>query len=203
MEEMKMEKKKILIGLIVFLMLLNAATILTVVLLMNRPDQTGRRTVTTAAMQDTSGIPGTQRVRYMADQLGLDAEQQKEFRTASWDYGRQARAISQKMSQLRDQLLEEMVKIQPDTTTLDSLSEQIGINHTLLKKLTVDHYLRLKSLCTDEQKKGLHEMFRKILNPDGDVNLPNGQGRPMGGPQGGGQPGRGPWWKNNTDSIKK
>jgi hypothetical protein len=196
-----MKKQNLLIGLVLFLAVTNVATILTVARHINKQDKVSLSGNVSALTGDTAGIPGTQRVQYMAEQLGLSSEQQDSFRKATWDYGRNARDISQEMSRLRDLLLIEMDRETPDTTRLSQLSEQIGFQHTNLKKLSVDHYLVLKSFCTEDQKKELFEMFKKVLKPDGEVNVPRGQGPPGGGRGGPGKNGRGPWWQNQKDSV--
>lgn len=196
-----MKKKNLLIGLVLFLAVTNVATILTVARHINKQDKEVLASRAPAMAGDTTGVPGTQRVKYMSEQLGLSSEQQESFRKATWEYGREAQSISQEMSRLRDLLLIEMDRETPDTTRLSQLSEQIGYQHTNLKKLSVDHYLVLKSFCTDDQKNELFEMFKKVLKPDGEVNVPRGQGPPGGGRGGPGKGGRGPWWQNQKDSV--
>lgn len=193
-----MERKKLLIGVIIFLVLLNLGTILTVVIYMRgsyRPD----KEVETSTSADTMPATGIQRVTYLADKLNLTEDQQQGFKTASQDYSRQARSIMFRMSKLREELLKEMDKEDPDQALLDSLSEQIGQEHIKMKKLTVDHYLTLKSLCTEEQKDKLYQVFSKLLNSEGEMRGPRGQG----GPPSGAGPGRGPWWSKQKDSISK
>ncbi|HBB90231.1 MAG: hypothetical protein A2X22_13950 [Bacteroidetes bacterium GWF2_49_14] len=196
-----MKKQNLLIGLVLFLVVTNVATILTVARHINKQDKGFITNRASAMAGDTAGVPGTQRVKYMAEQLGLSSDQQDSFRNATWEYGRKAQGISQKMSRLRDLLLIEMDKDTPDTTRLSQLSEQIGFQHTNLKKLSVDHYLVLKSFCMDDQKKELFEMFEKVLKPDGEVSMPRGQGPPGRGRGGPGKSGRGPWWQNQKDSV--
>jgi Spy/CpxP family protein refolding chaperone len=193
-----MDRKKLLIGVIIFLVLLNAGTILTVLLHMrNSGGSEGTKSGENTA--DTIMVTGFQRVKYLADQLSLTLEQQEGFRVASQGYGREARSISLNMSKLREELLKEMDKEEPDQGRLDSLSEEIGQEHISMKKLTVKHYLELKSLCTDEQKDKLYEVFSKILNTEGEMRGPRGQGGP---PAGAGQ-GKGPWWSKQKDSNSK
>jgi len=192
-----MDRKKILIGVILFLVLLNLGTILTVVIHLRSSE--GAKEVTSNSAVDSLPVTGIQRVNYLADELNLTEDQKKDFRTASQEYGRQARSITLKMSKLREELLQEMDKKEPDQEHLDSLSEEIGNEHIRMKKLTVQHYLALKSLCTEDQKDKLYQVFSKLLNSEGEIRGPRGQGGP---PAGGGQ-GRGPWWSKQKDSVSK
>lgn len=196
-----MGKKNLLIGLVLFLAVTNVATILTVWLHIRNQDRETVSNQTTVVAGDTTEIPGEQRVNYMAEQLKLTPVQRDSFQRATREYAWKARTISQEMSLLRDQLLDEMDKESPDSVKLSQFSEQIGQEHTNLKKLSVDHYLDLKSYCTPDQKRELFEMFKKILKPDGDVNVPRGPGPPGGNRGRQGKGGRGPWWQNQQDSV--
>jgi len=188
-----MEKRKLLIGLILFLAITNIVTVLTVVLRDKPSDLSGSKATPTEIKQ---GIPDTQRTLFFTRELKLDSAQQNKFREIHWNYMRKARKISSDMSLLRDSLLDSMDDSQPDSVRLNELSEQIGINHTELKKLTVQYYISLKSICNQEQQIRLYELIKGILKPDGDVQVPRGQG-----PQGGNGQGRGPWWREMKDSV--
>jgi len=188
-----MDKRKLLIGLILFLVITNLVTILTVVLRDKSPDPSGTKATATLVQE---GIPDTQRTLFFTRQLKLDSDQQQQFREIHWNYIRKAKLISYDMSLLRDSLLNSMDEDQPDSVQLNELSEQIGINHTELKKLTVQYYISLKSICDPEQQIRLYELIKGILKPDGDVQIPRGLG-----PQGGRGQGRGPWWRETKDSV--
>jgi len=196
-----MEKKNLLIGLILFLVVTNVATILTVVLHIQKQNRETVSSGVSVPSGEISELPGTRGANFMAERLGLQPEQRDSFRQASWTYNSQARIINQELVDLRDQLLQEMDRKSPDPARLDALSEQIGINHKNLKRLSVEHYLALKSFCTDEQKQGLFELFRTILNEGENFTVPGGRGGQNRGNQRQGQRGRGPWWQNQKDSV--
>lgn len=193
-----MKNYRLLIGLIMFLAVTNIATVLTVVRhIRNNSGEAG----TEQQVEGKQGgspvdLPDTQRTLFFTNELKLDVDQQAAFRKVNWDYSRQTKEISSAMSLLREQLLRALDQTEPDTVLLNALSDQIGQKHTELKKLTITYYLGLKSICNVDQKKALYEMFQKLLSPESNVNVPGGrmQGR---GPQ----QGRGPWWKNEKDSI--
>jgi Spy/CpxP family protein refolding chaperone len=183
-----MDKLKLLIGLILFLVITNIVTILTVVL-RDKPSEPSGTEATALEMQE--GFPDTQRTMFFSRELKLDDDQQDQFRTIHGNYMRRARMISYEMSLLRDSLLNSMDEDQPDFVRLNKLSEQIGNNHTELKKLTVQYYISLKSICNPEQQIRLYELIKGILKPDGDVQIPRGQGF-----QGGNGRGRGLGWRS-------
>ncbi len=192
-----MDKRKLLIGVILFLFLTNAVTILTVVLHTSKSADNNQDDKKATATEIPGNIPESLRAQFFAKELKLNSEQQEKFRNIQRDYMRGARAISAEMSNLRDVLLQAMDQDQPDSIRLNELSEQIGLKHTELKKLTVQYYIGLKSVCKPDQQEQLYEMIRKIIKPDGDVQLPQGEGGRIGGR---GQ-GRGPWWKDKKDST--
>jgi Spy/CpxP family protein refolding chaperone len=190
-----MERKKLLIGLILFLVITNLVTVVTV--LVRTRDTALTTPAGTQLPANEENDPGDrQRTLFFTRELKLDGDQQDRFREIHQDYMRKARNISQDMGRLRDQLLQEMDRANPDRTVTDSLSEQIGHLHTELKKLTVNYYLGLKAACNPSQQQKLYEIMKKIINPEGDVQLPREGGR-YGGPG----RGRGPWWKNQNDST--
>jgi len=197
-----MKNYRLLIGLVMFLIVTNIVTILTVVFhIRHQEDATATelKQEGDTAKKDPVDLPDNQRTLFFTKALKLDSNQQSTFREVNWNYGRQTKEISQAMSLLREQLLNALDQPEPDTALLNMLSDQIGKKHTELKKLTITYYLGLKSICKPDQKKALFEMFQKLLSPESNVNVP--AGRPQGrGPQGQGQ-GRGPWWKNQKDSI--
>lgn len=197
-----MKNYRLLTGLIMFLIVTNIATILTVVRhIRNQKDAEGTELKQEGNMNSKNPVdlPDTQRTLFFTKALALDTDQQSAFREVNRNYGRQTKEISQEMSQLREQLLNALDEPEPDPALLNTLSDQIGKKHTELKKLTITYYLGLKSICNSDQKKALSEMFQKLLSPEGNVNVPHG--RPDGrGPKGQGQ-GRGPWWKDKKDSI--
>jgi len=200
-----MKAKNLLIGIIIFLTVLNVATIATVVIHINRtntPDNV-TSTITDTSTSQSNEIPSTQTARYLGQRLNLSVDQQESFRQASMNYNRNARLISLEMGRLRDELLEEMDRDVPDTVMLGAISEEIGRRHVELKRLTVTHYLSLKQLCNEEQKRELYLLFKTILNPDGEISTPRGQGPPRDNPRGRGRQGRGPWWNNQADSVTR
>ncbi len=191
-----MEKRKLLIGLILFLILTNAATILTVVVHTSKSSERNQTEKNATAVENTQAVPNNQRTQFFTRELNLNSGQQEKFRDIHRDYMWSARSISAEMSHLRDDLLGAMDQDQPDSTRMNDFSEQIGQKHTELKKLTVKYYIGLKAICDKNQQVKLYEIIRKIIKPDGDVQLPSESGR-----LGGNGQGRGPWWKDKKDSV--
>jgi uncharacterized membrane protein len=174
-----MKAKNLLIGLIIFLVVLNVATITTVLTHINKSASTSNSTNydVDLPLEPSDRAPSNQTARYLGQRLNLTKDQQELFRQAGMGYNRKVREISLNMNILRDQLLDEMDRDDPDSLLLASISEEIGNKHVELKKLTIDHYIGLKKLCNDEQKRELYLTFKTIINPEGEIDAPRGQGQ--------------------------
>jgi len=190
-----MKKPYILIALVLFLVMTNVATVLSVVLHIRQTDQA---TVSEPVASDSLALPDRQRVIFFTEQLGLTPEQQDAFREVSFTYNQAALTISNEMAVLRNRQLMAMHAAEPDMNQLNTLSEEIGQLHTRLKNLTIGYYLGLKGICTVDQQQQSYAIFKKILNPEGEVDLPRGGPRGRSGRGGGPPADRGPWWQRDS-----
>lgn len=159
--------------IIAILLVTNIATVASILYHINTEDHT--------KSTGTVEMPGEQRTKFLKDQLGLDESQMEEFRNINRNYNRSANPITWKLNDLRKEMLEEMAKEQPDENQLEIITEEIGALHKQLKGVTIDFYLQMKSVCNEEQKTKLYQIFHGMLNQEEDVKLPrggrHGQGR--------------------------
>ncbi len=128
--------------------------------------------IKTTTEEEQTSIPGDQRTRFFRNELNLDASQIDQFRDINRTFNRTARGIEMDLSQLRQNLIDELGKQNPDTIQLNKLANDIGENHRELKQVTTTFYLNMKTICTEEQKVKLHSIFQSMLNKDSQVNLP-------------------------------
>jgi Spy/CpxP family protein refolding chaperone len=122
--------------------------------------------------EDQKVIPGEQRTRFFRDQLNLNDEQLDQFRDINRTFNRTARGIEMNLAQLREDLITELGKQNPDSVHLDQMAIDVGNCHRKLKQVTTTFYLNMKKICTAEQQIKLHEIFQSMLNKDNQVNLP-------------------------------
>jgi len=54
----------------------------------------------------------------------------------------------------------------PDSVYLNQLADEFGDLHRDLKLLTIDFYLKLKSISSEEEQEQLYRYFNNILNKD-------------------------------------
>jgi len=122
-------------------------------------------------------VPTEQRTRFFREQLNLTPEQVNQFRELNRDYNRTAWEITHQLESLRAEMVEEMGKPEPVQQRLDEITEEIGELHTRLKKVTIDYYTGMKTVCNNNQKEKLNEIFRSMLKQNENVKLPGGYGR--------------------------
>jgi len=165
---------KILSWLVVILLVTNVATVATVFYHSNDEERSSRERVETK-------VPGDRRTRFFKEELNLSEAQLEPFREANRRFNRRARGIADDMSQLRVEMLDELFADSVSREDLQAIAQRVGVEHRDLKMATCDFYLELKSLCNDEQKDRLAEIFQSLLNSDERVQLPgkkHRQGRP-------------------------
>lgn len=122
-------------------------------------------------------VPAEQRTRFFREQLNLNQEQGNQFRELNRNYNRTAREITIQLEKLRNEMVEELGKTEPAKEKLDEITKTIGELHTQLKNVTIDYYLGMKTVCDDNQKEKLNEIFQSMLKQNEDVKLPGRQGR--------------------------
>ena len=165
-------KYKMLIWLVFILFTMNLATIAS---LIYHTLQTRKQT---AAQQtaDQSVVKAEQGTVFFREQLNLDSAQTNRFREINREYNRAAHRISYDLEQLRREMVEQMGKEGSDTIRLNAICREIGMNHELLKKLTVDYYLKMKSVCDDYQQEKLNAIFREMVQKEDTVTTHQGKG---------------------------
>jgi len=117
--------------------------------------------------------------RYFRERLGLSQEQMKQFAEFNPEFRQQVQKIHAELSALRIQMLEEMSAVTVDTSRLNQLSDSIGSQHALLKKVTFEYFLDLRKVCEPDQQEKLEALFREMFAGDGQMSH-EGRGGPYG-----------------------
>lgn len=117
--------------------------------------------------------------RFLRRELGFNNEQMDVFRQANRTFHIVANNLLYEMDSLKVEMFEELNKETPDTVKLQALSKHIGMHHVELKDITNQYYLKLKSVCDQEQCEQLQEAFQPLFR-DGTVNIGRGYGRGYG-----------------------
>ena len=161
-------KNKIWIWLVVILLVTNISTIVSVIYHLRQESKQEQ-------MAEPIEVPGEQRTRFFKEHLGLAESQMDHFRTANRKFNREARQITMRLEMLREELVIEMTRENSDEDRLAEISKSIGEQHEKLKVATYTFYLELKQSCTSGQKEKLAEIFRSLIGPEKNINLPQRQ----------------------------
>ena len=183
-----MNRTKILIWIILILFATNVATIVSGLI------YTSNRKKAEASKVE---IPINRRIMFFEEQLDLEWDQRNMFREYLSTFNQNARLTTNRINILRYQMIDEMAGDNPDTEKLNKISNEIGDLHSQLKKATISYYMNMKNICNKEQQKRLHDLFRVMADPEGDINsFGRGRGRGQGMMRGR----RGPWWMNEQQN---
>jgi Asp-tRNA(Asn)/Glu-tRNA(Gln) amidotransferase B subunit len=164
-------KYRILIWIIVILLATNLSMIIS--------SQYGKpmgEKVKIQVKEITPQMPAQQRTRFFKEQLNLHPDQMDIFRELNRYFNRTARGITIELETLRIEMVSELGKKKSDGETLDSIAKNIGRLHSELKNETINYYLQMKEVCTEEQQGKLNAIFMAMLRNNEDVSLPK-QGR--------------------------
>ncbi len=122
-------------------------------------------------------VPSERRTRFFREQLNLDADQLIRFRELNRNFNKTAWQISHQLEVLRREMVQELGRKNSNKKVLKSISSEIGELHSELKDKTIDYYLGMKSVCNEEQRNKLNEIFISMLKKNEDVSLPKYGGR--------------------------
>ena len=173
----RLTKKQLLTGALILLFAVNLAALGTIIYQnYQEQQQVTANTVGERNLADPSERParhsrrsmepgaelGTGRgfEHYIQRRLNLDDTQSRQYQALMRETRRNQRAIIHEMDRKRDSLMQEIASENSDSTRMDRLAGEIGNLHARLKHNTIDHFQKLRSICTPEQIPALNEMIR-------------------------------------------
>ena len=130
--------------------------------------------------------------RFFRNEIGFDDDQIEKFRKANQKFNPIASDLVIKIDSLKKELFAELNKTQADTVKLNTLSDEIGENHSLLKKNTNQYYLQIKLIATPDQYEKIKTAFLPLFKDENKTMRGKGGGY-------GNESGHG---KRHGDSIK-
>ncbi|OFX89221.1 MAG: hypothetical protein A2W99_01485 [Bacteroidetes bacterium GWF2_33_16] len=153
-----LNKRRILIGVIVLLLVINISA-LAAFLFTNNARQKGYDEIKkTKEKVEISGVH-----RYLREELKLTDEQFIKFKEVGRINFQQSRDITLKLDEKRIEFINELTKETPDDERLDAIAREIGDLHYSLKKKTINHFFELKEICNPEQQESLKKLFMKMI----------------------------------------
>jgi len=177
----KMTKKQLLIGALILLFAVNLAALGTIIYQnYQEQQQETARPLQQSTPPDRSELPSRPSRRtmehdaepgtgrrfegYIQRRLNLDDQQSQQYEALMQETRHNQRTITRQMSLKRDSLMQLMASENSDTSKLNRLAEEIGSLHARLKHNTIDHFQKLRSICTPEQIPALNEMIRGMTD---------------------------------------
>lgn len=147
-------KYRILIGAVTLLAAINIAILATL----------GFHHISPKETQTPSSEP-KQQVNQIARELNFTPEQNEQFHNLRQIYFLQTKENRVALGQNYKLIMEELSLANPDKVLMDSLVNQIGKLHVEQQHATIDHFLKLQSICSEEQYEKLLQHFRQMLSP--------------------------------------
>ena len=154
---MKNSTVKVLVYLVIFLGVLNIATLSTIGYryFLSKNDD--------AVMTNGNTMQQNYNGRAFRDRLQLSPDQMTQFRVVNERFRSNARRINIDLIQLRKEMLAEMKTEMPDTVFLNHCSDSIGLLHAELKKFTYKYYQGISGICNDGQLVELNKIFEEFF----------------------------------------
>jgi protein CpxP len=143
-----MEKNRFLKIIIIFLLVLNMG-MLAVLLLGNGP---GRR-------DHPHGEGGP--AKFIIEELGLDENQQALFNDLKKEHQQQMRQLQDSMRMQRE-LLPDII-VEGNNAKADSVAASIGHYQQQIEYATYQHFVKVRSICNQSQKKKFKTIIDEIL----------------------------------------
>lgn len=101
---------------------------------------------------------------FVAKQLKLTSEQQDQFEQLRKEHMHVSKTIRKEIRQIHMQVADELGSSEPSKQILDSLSKRIGYLHERQQEITIDHFIKLREVCSPEQQVHLKKMLIRMLN---------------------------------------
>ena len=157
-----LQKKRLVIGIIIFLLLINISSISTIVFHKYRYTENSYDTTNTNFVRNNNNNRNSHsRVKnFIKEELSLTDEQFTEYCTLKDENINKTELIFEKMNEYRKLIIEEVKEEEPDTVLLNSFSKNIGELHTQMQLETIRHFLEVKKNLNEDQI----EKFKIILS---------------------------------------
>jgi periplasmic protein CpxP/Spy len=168
-------KNKILTGLVIVLLVANAATI-TMFWLNRKPQQ--------PPMQ--KGTPQ----EFMVKELLLDAKQQEQLQILVKEHRQAAEQLRGKTKQAKEQLFELLKQPAVSDSTKQAAAKAVSVITEELDLLTLNHFQKVRAICNPGQQQKFDDIINEVVRMIGQPRPPMGrpgshpQGPPPGGPDG-------------------
>jgi Spy/CpxP family protein refolding chaperone len=167
------KQKQILALLIIVVTLVNLGALATVLYKLNQVN----RFHESAIIEDSAEMPLPDSVgpAFMIREIGFDQEQRRQMGTFRRNFRSDVAPVMEELRNVNADLVNEVMKSEPDTLKLQELCSEIGNLHAQMKLETMHHLLDIKQIATPEQNEKLKYFYQEMLSR-GDGPQPDGKG---------------------------
>lgn len=158
-------RNRILVGLVVLLAAVNVAILLTIGF------NYARRGNEFRPERKSDSPRELQHTRFLSRELNLNPEQQKVFKSLRDEYMKEVKEVKMNIRNTYRLSILELTNDTPNENTLDSLSNEIARLHKQYHQITIDHFNRVKEVCSDDQQECLRRMFLRMMPMDENHNI--------------------------------
>jgi hypothetical protein len=103
---------------------------------------------------------------YIKDYLDLTPQQVELFKNEKDSFFSNANLLFDQLEEKRKEMIQNLSVDKPDTVSLYRISDEMGAIHGKLKRNVVNHVLKLRSYCSQEQVVKLDSLYNKIIRTD-------------------------------------
>lgn len=174
---MKLDKVKVLTGLVVVLLLINITTIASIWQMVDFKHLSLKG-------QKPHGPK-----EFIIAKLGLDEEQQKVFEELRKEHFAEMRTLQEVIKVDKEAMYEAMKENTPDTAQTFAHIARIMQHEERLERITFEHFRKVRAMCNDEQKQHfdviIDEVMRMIKHapkpndPNEHMNMSNMRNQPL------------------------
>lgn len=99
-------------------------------------------------------------------ELNFNQQQIDTFKTMGRQFNQEIWVVMEEMNKIRLELINEMSAANPDTTKMFAMADEIGNKHAEIKRMTINHFIKLKRTYSPEQFDRFVKIFQRILMDD-------------------------------------
>ena len=147
-------KNKVLVWLSVILLIGNITLVTTIILSNVSPTER-----TNIRKDSRHKKRGDRMGDYLASQLNLTADQQEKYNNAKSKYFKKQRELRKQIHTQKQNIHEELFKINPDTNAIMHYSDSIGKLNAAFEKGNYLHFMQIKEILNEEQIDKLQQLL--------------------------------------------
>lgn len=167
------KQKRILALLIILVTLVNLGVLATVLFKLNQINRFHEAAIFENPVE--MPLPDSAGPAFMMREIGFDHEQRQQMGINRRNFRNDVAPVMDDLRDLNAELVNEVMKSEPDTLKLQQLCSEIGYLHARMKLKTMHHLLDIKQIATPEQNEKLMYFYQEMLSR-GDGGQPDDRG---------------------------